>query len=85
MCTRVLCVTIRLQRRATTAQPHDDGSKRKASLHAVLPDAFQNVERKVDVQVTQKHNTVAVLEGNTTKSLFTIVAFESFLHFCFLR
>lgn len=28
----------------------------------MLPDALQDVERKMDVQVTQEHDAVAVLE-----------------------
>lgn len=55
------CLTIRLMWRASTAKSHDNGSKSESSLHAVLPDAFQDVERKVDVQITQEHNAVAVL------------------------
>lgn len=56
-----VCVTVGLLRRAATAESHDDGSKSKTSLHAVLPDAFQDVERKVDVQITQEYNAVTVL------------------------
>lgn len=56
-----MCVTVGLLRRAAAAESHDDGSKSKASLHAVLPDAFQDVARKVDVQITQEYNAVTVL------------------------
>lgn len=54
-------VTIRLVWRAAAAESHDDGSECESSLHAVLPDAFQDVERKVDVEITQEHNAVTVL------------------------
>lgn len=47
--------------RAAAAESHDDGSKGEASLHAVLPDALQDVEREVDVQIAQEHDAVAVL------------------------
>lgn len=70
-------VTIRLQRRASAAEPHDDGSKSQASLHTVLPDALQDVERKVDVQVTQEHNAVTILqEGAKTYVFMTWRQFE---------
>lgn len=59
--------TIGLQRRASAAEPHDDGGESEASLHAVLPDALQDVERKMDVQVTQEHDAVAVLEEEAEK------------------
>lgn len=55
------CVTIGLLRRATAAESHDDGSKSKAPLHAVLPDTFQDVEREVDVQIAEEHDAVAIL------------------------
>lgn len=51
--------------RASAAKSHDNGSKSESSLHAVLPDAFQDVERKVDVQITQEYNAVAVLWEET--------------------
>lgn len=60
-----VCVTIRLLGRTATAESHDNGSKSKASLHTVLPDAFQDVEREVDVQITQKHNAVTILQEET--------------------
>lgn len=56
-----VCVTIGLQWRASAAEPHDDGSESEASLHAVLPDALQDVQRKMDVQVTQEHDAVTIL------------------------
>lgn len=56
-----VCLTIRLLWRAAAAEPHDDGCESQASLHTVLPDALQDVEREVDVQVAQEHNAVAVL------------------------
>lgn len=49
-------------RRAAAAESHDDGREGEASLHAVLPDALQDVEREVDVQVAQEHDAVAVLQ-----------------------
>lgn len=57
-----LFITIRLLWRTATAKSHDNGSKSKASLHAVLPDAFQDVEREVDVQITQEHDAVTILQ-----------------------
>lgn len=55
------CLTIRLLWRAAAAEPHDDGRESQASLHTVFPDALQDVEREVDVQVAQEHNAVTVL------------------------
>lgn len=55
-------LTIGLLRRAAAAESHDDGREGEASLHAVLPDALQDVEREVDVQVAQEHDAVAVLQ-----------------------
>lgn len=66
-----LCITIRLLWGTATAESHDNGSKSKASLHTVLPDAFQNVEREVDVQITQKHNAVTILQEETQTNTFT--------------
>lgn len=48
---RVERLTIGLLRRAAAAESHDDGREGEASLHAVLPDALQDVEGEVDVQV----------------------------------
>lgn len=60
-----VCVTIRLPWRTAAAESHDNGGKSKASLHAVLPDAFQDVEREVDVQITQEHDAVTILQEET--------------------
>ena len=59
------CVTIRLVWRTAAAEPHDDGSKSEASLDTVLPDAFQDVEREVDVQITEEHDAVTILQEET--------------------
>lgn len=59
------CVTIRLLWRTAAAESHDNGSKSKAPLHTVLPDAFQDVEREVDVQITKEHNAVTILQRET--------------------
>lgn len=48
-------------RRAAAAESHDDGGEGESSLHTVLPDALQDVQREVDVQVAQEHDAVAVL------------------------
>lgn len=60
--------------RAAAAESHDDGREGQASLHAVLPDALQDVEREVDVQVAQEHDAVVVLleetnQGNQVQDL----------------
>lgn len=54
-------LTIGLPGGAATAQPHDDGSVGQLPLHAVLPDAVQDIGREMDVQVTQEHDAVLVL------------------------
>lgn len=64
------CVTVGLPRGASAAESHDDGSESQAPLHAVLPDALQDVERKVDVQVTQEHDAVAVLQEEAKAEVF---------------
>ncbi|KAF3854603.1 hypothetical protein F7725_022658 [Dissostichus mawsoni] len=55
-------VTIGLPWRTAAAESHDDGSESEASLHTVLPDALQDVEREVDVQITKEHNAVTILQ-----------------------
>lgn len=60
-----VCVTIGLLWRTAAAESHDDGSESKASLHTVLPDALQDVEREVDVQITKEHNAVTILQEET--------------------
>lgn len=62
---RLLRLTVGLQRRAATAESHHDGGKGQAALHAVFPDALQDVGGEVDVQVAQKHDAVAVLGEQT--------------------
>ena len=52
-------------RRTAAAESHDDGGESEASLHAVLPDALQDVEREVDVQITQEHDAVTILQEET--------------------
>lgn len=47
--------------RAPTAQSHDNGCIGQLSLHTVFPDAVQNIEGKVNVQVTKEYNTAAIL------------------------
>lgn len=64
-------VTIRLMWRTAAAESHDNGSKSEASLHTVLPDAFQDVEREVDVQITQEHDAVTILQEENTKQRHT--------------
>lgn len=68
----VSCVTIRLQWGTAAAESHDNGSEGEAFLHTVLPDALQDVEREVDVQITEEHDAVAVLqeEGQTEHTRF---------------
>lgn len=60
-------LTVGLPWGAATAQPHDDGRVGQLPLHAVLPDAVQDIGREMDVQVAEEHDTVPVLwEGTDT-------------------
>lgn len=67
-------------RRAAAAESHDDGREGEAPLHAVLPDALQDVEREVDVQITQEHDAVAVLQEevnhNARSDLFCLNSYD---------
>lgn len=60
-------VTIGLPWRTAAAESHDDGSESEASLHTVLPDALQDVEREVDVQITKEHNAMTILQEEKKK------------------
>lgn len=76
MCLHVcVCVTIRLVWRTAAAESHDDGGEREASLHAVLPDALQDVEREVDVQITQEHDAVTILQEQTHTRLYIYITY----------
>lgn len=57
-----ICLTIRLQRWAPTVQSHDDGCESQSAFHTVFPNGLQDIVREVDVQVTQEHYAVTVLE-----------------------
>lgn len=70
-----VCVTIRLVWRTAAAESHDDGGEREASLHAVLPDALQDVEREVDVQITQEHDAVTILQEQTHTRIYTYITY----------
>ena len=72
-----LCLTIRLLWWTAAAESHDNRCKSKTSLHTVLPDALQDVEREVDMQITQEHNAVAILQEQTQTITCTVTASQS--------
>lgn len=61
-------LTVGLPRGAAAAQPHDDGRVGQLPLHAVLPDAVQDVGGEMDVQVAEEHDAVPVLREGTDTS-----------------
>ena len=57
--------------RGSTVKSHEDGGEGHVALHAVLPDAVQDGHGEVDVEVTQEHDAVVVLEPRRTRRRIT--------------